>query len=88
MPSVRNPPDGERILGEVPLQPRNKERSSVANVLAATPFCPCWIGTSTAIELRILYGDLVTPWWRQRNFAAAGVAALLDGNWLDDRTAA
>ncbi len=30
------------------------------------------------IGLRITYGTLVTPWWRQRNIAAAEVAALVD----------
>lgn len=34
------------------------------------------------IGLRIRYGDLVTPWWRQRNVAASEAAALvLDTGW-------
>jgi SAM-dependent methyltransferase len=35
------------------------------------------------IGLRIRYGDVVTPWWRQRNVAAHEVESLVDGTgWI------
>ena len=38
------------------------------------------------VGLRIKYGDLVTPWWRQRNVAAPEAAALvLDTGWAIER---
>jgi SAM-dependent methyltransferase len=38
------------------------------------------------IGLRIRYGSIVTPWWRQRNVAASEVAALVaDTGWTIER---
>ena len=38
------------------------------------------------LGLRIRYGDLVTPWWRQRNVRSAEVPALVDGTgWAVER---
>ena len=38
------------------------------------------------LGLRIRYGDLITPWWRQRNVASHEIAALVDGTgWVIER---
>ena len=39
-----------------------------------------------SVGLRIRYGDLVTPWWRQRNVRADEVEALAEGTgWVVER---
>lgn len=44
------------------------------------------ISNPEGIGLRIRYGDVVTPWWRQRNVAASEVCSLVEGTgWQVER---
>jgi SAM-dependent methyltransferase len=41
------------------------------------------VSNPEGIGLRIRYGDIVTPWWRQRNVASSEMPALVEGTGWD-----